>query len=196
MNGASSRSRLLSLLFGAAGVVAFIGWLDTTMLTAIHYAILPLPESADVTGTGWAVLTSEWAYLLGIPTSVYGALYYLLALTLVMTWQINRMPQIERIFLPISVVGVVSSAIFVYLQVFVIEAICPFCILSAGTSTLLFLLALVIYKTSQAPSLSKLGLVGLDGRVWVWPVAFFVVPLAALAMLHLVTVLPLPIPGQ
>lgn len=191
-----TRNRLLNLLFGAAGVVAFIGWLDTTMLTAIHYAILPLPEGARVAGTGWAVLTSEWAYILGIPTSVYGAVYYLLVLTLVLTWRFHRLPHVERVFLPLSVVGVLSSAIFVYLQLFVIEAICPFCMLSAGTSTLLFLLALAIYKSSEAPPLSKLGLAGLEGKVLGWPVALFVIPLAALAMLHLVTVLPLPIPGR
>lgn len=189
-----TRSRLLSLLFGAAAVVAFIGWLDTTMLTAIHYAILPLPEGTRVAGTGWAALTSDWAYILGIPTSVYGAVYYLLMLTLVMTWQSHRLPHIERLLLPLSVVGVLSSAIFVYLQLFVIEAICPFCMLSAGTSTLLFLLALLIYKNGEAPPLRRLGLAGLEGRVLGWPVAFFVIPLAALAMLHLVTVLPLPIP--
>lgn len=189
-----ARSRLLSLLFGAAGVVAFIGWLDTAMLTAIHYAVLPLPEGARVAGTGWAVLTSDWAYILGIPTSIYGAVYYLLALTLVMTWQIHRLPHIERLLLPLSVFGVASSAIFVYLQLFVIQAICPFCMLSAGTSTLLFLLALVIYRKSSAPSLRKLGLAGFEWKALAWPLALFVIPMAALAMLHLVTVLPLPIP--
>jgi uncharacterized membrane protein len=194
--GESARGRLLGRLFGAAGVVAFIGWLDTAMLTAIHYAVLPLPEGARVAGTGWAVLTSEWAYLLGVPTAVYGAVYYLLALALVMTWRLHGVPQIERLFLPFSVAGVVASAIFVYLQLFVIEAVCPFCMLSAGTSTLLFLLGVAIYRNSEAPALRELGIAGLDRRTWGWPVALVVVPVAMLAMLHLVTVLPLPIPGR
>jgi uncharacterized membrane protein len=190
----ATHSRLLSFLFGAAGIVAFIGWLDTTMLTAIHYAILPLPEGARVEGTGWEVLTSPWAYILGIPTSLFGAFFYLMILALVMTWQFRGLPHLERLLLPLTAAGVLSSAIFVYLQLAVIQAICPFCMVSAGTSTLLFLLALAIYRNSRVPSIRRLGFANVDAKAIALPVAFVAVPMAALAMLHLATVLPLPIP--
>jgi uncharacterized membrane protein len=40
--------------------------------------------------------------------------------------------------------GVVVSAFLVYLQIFVIRAICPWCMLSAFTMTALFILSIVV----------------------------------------------------
>lgn len=189
-------SRRMHRLFGAAAVAAFLGWLDTGVLTGIHYSVLPLPEGAAVAGTGWAVLTSGWSYLLGIPTAVYGALYYLVAFALVMLWRLGRMPQVERLFLPFSVIGISSSAIFVYLQLFVIEAICPFCMVSAATTTALFLIGIGIYRESKVPALRELGTAGIDRSTLAWAAVAMAPAIALLAMLQLVRVLPLPIPGS
>ena len=182
-------------LFGLSVFVGFIGWLDTALLTGIHLAVLPLPEGVDVTGTGWEVLVSDWSYLLGVPTAMYGSLYYLTVITLAIAWLALRLPQIERIFLPVTGVGVLMSGVFVYLQLFVIGAICPFCMISAATTATLFLLGMAIYRTSEAPSIAELGLAGMDSRTIIWPVAMLAVGVTFLAMLHLVTVLPLPVPG-
>ena len=182
-------------LVGLAALVGFVGWLDTSLLTGIHLAVLPLPEGVDVAGTGWAVLTSEWSYLFGIPTAMYGTAYYLVVVTLAATWYAERLPQIERLLLPVTTVGILASAGFVYLQLFVIEAICPFCMISAGTTSLLFLLGIAVYRESDAPSLPELGTSGLDARRLALPATVLVLGLSLLATLHLVTVLPLPIPG-
>lgn len=182
-------------LFGFAGIVAFIGWLDTNFLVGVHLEILPLPEGAPIAGTQWAVITSDWSYLFGIPSAMLGAVYYLFVLALVVTWVTYRLPQIERLLLPVTAIGIVMSAIFVSLMLFVIEAICPLCMVSATTSTLLFLSAAAIYWQSDAPPLTELGTDGIDVRTLVWPVMLFVTGVAALAMYHLVGVLPLPVPG-
>ncbi len=188
--------KLMQRLFGVAAIVAFIGWLDTALLTGIHLAILPLPESVEVAGTSWAVITSEWSYLLGVPTAMYGSAYYLFVLTLAIGWLTFRLPQIERLLLPVTTVGLLMSAGFVYLQLFVIEAICPFCMISAGTTTVLFVLGAAVYRRSESDSLGELGTTGLDVRTVLWPVAMLAMGLSLLVVLHLVTILPLPVPGS
>lgn len=144
-------------LFGLAALVAFVGWLDTALLTGIHLAVLPLPEGADVAGTGWEVLTSDWSYLFGVPTAMYGSAYYLTVIALAVAWLTSRLPQIERLLLPVTAVGVAMSGVFVYLQLFVIEAICPFCMISAGTTTILFLLGIAVHRASDAPCCPRSG---------------------------------------
>ena len=192
----ATETRTMRRLFGLAAIVAFVGWLDTALLTGIHLAVLPLPAGVDVGGTGWAVLVSDWSYLFGVPTAMYGSAYYLTVIVLALAWLSFRLPQIERLLLPVTTVGILMSGVFVYLQLFVIEAICPFCMISAGTTTILFLLGIAVFRTSATGSLSELGTTGLDGRTLLWPVATLAAGLAFLAMLHLVTVLPLPIPGS
>ena len=190
----STETTTVRWLFGLAGVIAFVGWLDTNFLVGVHLEILPLPEGAPIEGTQWAVITSEWSYLFGIPSAMLGAVYYLFVFALVMTWLTYRLPQIERLLLPVTVIGIAMSAVFVSLMLFVIEAICPLCMVSAASSTLLFLTAAAIYWQSDAPPLSELGTEGIDTRRLAWPVMLFVVGVAALAMYHLVGVLPLPVP--
>ena len=189
-------TRTVRRLFGVAMLAAIVGWLDTAFLTGIHYAVFPLPEGAPIAGTGWEVLTSEWSYILGIPTALYGAMYYLVVLALGVLWFTERVPQVERVLLPVTAVGIASSVVFVYLQLFVIEAICPFCMVSAVTTTILFLIGIAVYRASEAPSLGDLGTTGLDAGTLVWPVALVLVPATMLAMIHLASVAPLPIPGS
>lgn len=191
----STETAWVRRLFGVAGILAFVGWLDTNFLVGVHLEILPLPEGAPIEGTQWAVITSEWSYLFGVPSAMLGAIYYLFVLTLVITWFTYRLPQLERLLLLVTSIGLLMSAGFVFLMLFVIGAICPLCMVSATTSTLLFLTAAAIYLKSDAPSLAELGTRGIDATQLVWPVMFFVTGVAALAMYHLVGVLPLPVPS-
>ncbi len=191
----ATTSTLMVRLMGIGLLVAFVGWLDTSFLAGIHYGILPLPDGAPVEGTGWAVLTSEWSYLMGVPTAVYGGIYYLVVLTLSLLWLTDRLPHIERLLLPVTTVGIIASAMFVYLQLFVIEAICPFCMISAGTTTILFFIGIGVYLTSDAPPLRQLGFEALDREAFVWPVALLVVGITLVGMIHLATVAPIPVPG-
>ena len=191
----STETAWMQRLFGFAGLVAFLGWLDTNFLVGVHLEILPLPAGAAIEGTQWAVITSEWSYLFGVPSAMWGAVYYLVVLALVLTWFTYRLPQIERLLLAVTSIGLLMSAGFVALMLFVIEAICPLCIVSATSSTLLFLTAAGIYWQSDAPSLSELGTDGIDVTRLVWPVMLVATGVAALAMYHLVGVLPLPVPG-
>ncbi|WP_254864071.1 vitamin K epoxide reductase family protein [Halovivax gelatinilyticus] len=182
-------------LFGAFAIVATIGWLVTVVLTAIHLFALPaIPADAPVQGS-IEVITSQWAYVLGVPLATLGGFYYLTTIGLSLWWFDTRHPILIKVLTPITATGVLFSAYFVYLQLGVIGEICPFCMVSAAATVALFGLELAILKQSETPSLSQMSR---DGRsllaetnvaVVVLPVAMGLVTILGL---FVVPVLPLP----
>ena len=185
----------VSTLFGAFTSVAIVGWMVTVILTAVHFFALPaIPADAPVQGS-IEVITSQWAYVFGVPLATLGGFYYLTTIGLALWWFDTRHPLLIKILTPITASGVAFSAYFVYLQVGVIGAICPFCMVSAAATVILFGLELIILSKSTTPSLSSMT--GDFGRVvgaMNIPVVAFpvLVGLATLLGLFVVTVLPLP----
>jgi len=149
-------SSRVSVLFGIFGLVAVVGWLVSIMLTAIHmFAIPAIPADAPVQGS-IEVITSQWAYVFGIPLATLGGVYYLGTLGLTLWWFDTRHPLIIKILTPITASGVAFSAYFVYLQLVPIGEICPFCMVSASATVILFGLELAILSKSSTPSLSTM----------------------------------------
>ncbi len=184
-----------SALFAAFTGVALVGWLVTVVLTSIHFFALPaIPPDAPVQGS-IEVITSQWAYVLGVPLATLGGFYYLATFGLALWWFDTRHPLIIKILTPITASGVLFSAYFVYLQVGVIGEICPFCMVSAAATVILFGLELAILSRSATPSLSAMSgdLGQLLGNTNVASVLFPVLMgLLTLLGLFVVTVLPLP----
>ncbi|NUE03971.1 vitamin K epoxide reductase family protein [Halorubraceae archaeon YAN] len=146
----------VSTLLGVFTSVAIVGWLVTVMLTAIHlFAIPAIPADAPVQGS-IEVITSPWAYVFGIPLATLGGFYYLTTIGLALWWFDARHPLIIKILTPITASGVVFSSYFVYLQLGVIGEICPFCMVSAGATFLLFGLELAVLSKSSTPSLTDM----------------------------------------
>ncbi len=151
-------SSQVSILFGIFAVVAAVGWMVSMMLTAIHLFALPaIPAGSEALTQGSiAVITSPWAYVLGIPLATFGAIYYLATLGLTLWWFDTRHPLIVKILTPMTASGVLFSVYFVYLQLGVIGEICPFCMVSASATVILFGLELGILRLSDTPSLSEM----------------------------------------
>jgi len=151
-------SSRVSILFGIFAVVAAVGWMVSMMLTAIHLFALPaIPAGSEALTQGSiAVITSPWAYVLGIPLATFGAIYYLATLGLTLWWFDTRHPLIVKILTPMTASGVLFSVYFVYLQLGVIGEICPFCMVSASATVILFGLELGILRLSDTPSLSEM----------------------------------------
>ncbi|ADC50002.1 hypothetical protein BpOF4_09735 [Alkalihalophilus pseudofirmus OF4] len=182
-------------LFAAFIAVAAIGWAVSTFLSGVHFWVLPLPAEFDVTGTPWAVMTSEWAYVGSIPLALLGAFYYLTVLLLAGLWFYSSHPLVLKILTPMTVIGVMSSAFFVYLQLFVIEAICPFCLVSAVATTILLTLEIIMVRMSQLPSLSQLlrnARTAFDVKGLGWMVLMFMVASLAVLSFWFVTIIPAP----
>ncbi len=148
----------VSALFAVFAGVAAVGWMVSVMLTAIHLFALPaIPaDSPALTEGSIAVITSPWAYVFGIPLATLGAGYYLGTLGLSLWWFDTRHPLIIKILTPITASGVLFSAYFVYLQLGVIGEICPFCMVSASATVVLFGLELAMLRLSDTPSLSAM----------------------------------------
>ncbi|MDQ2049818.1 vitamin K epoxide reductase family protein [Natronolimnohabitans sp. A-GB9] len=187
----------VSFLFGVFTLVAVMGWLVTVALTAIHlFAIPAIPADAPVQGS-IEVITSQWAYVFGVPLATLGGFYYLTTIGLSLWWFDTRHPLIIKILTPITASGVAFSSYFVYLQLGVIGEICPFCMMSAAATVILFALELVILQKSATPSLSNMvgDLGGVVGKTNVPLIVFPVlVGLVTLAGMFMVPLLPLPEP--
>lgn len=127
-------------------LVSFFGFLDATYLAAMHYLGLSVPCSI-VEGCE-RVTTSQYAKIGGIPVALLGAFYYLsIFLAGVAFWDSKK----EKILFwaaRFTAVGFFASLWFIFLQLFIIKALCLYCMGSATTSTLLFLLSLFIIRQS------------------------------------------------
>lgn len=183
------------LLFGIFTAVAIFGWAVSTFLSGIHFFAIPnIPSGAELSGS-LEVITSSWAYIGPVPLATLGAGYYLTTVVLAAWWLDTRHPLIIKVLTPITATGVVASAYFVYLQLVPIGAICPFCMMSAGASVVLFGLELAILRQSDLPSLTTL--VGdLDGLFSstraTWPVLIGAMGAITLVAFFGTTLAPVP----
>lgn len=122
-----------------AALVALVGLGDAIYLTVYHYKGEKLP--CGVTGGCDAVLSSSYSEIGGIPLAAYGAVAYFLAFSLaILAAYGNRL--MWKIFIVQATLMAAFSAWLVYLQAFVIQQYCQFCLLSALTSGTLFFLGL------------------------------------------------------
>lgn len=123
-----------------AAAVALIGLTDAIYLTVKHYTGGNVPcsivEGCEV------VLTSSYAEIAGIPLAIFGAAAYLVAFSLAMLAAFGN-----RVTWTLFGIQVIFMAIFtgwlIYLQGYVIEAFCQFCLLSAATTFTLLIIFLV-----------------------------------------------------
>ena len=196
LHGTAYSSRV-GLLFGLFTLVAIAGWLVSSLLTAIHVFALPaIPPDAPVQGS-IEVITSPWAYVFGVPLATLGAIYYLTTIGFALWWFDTRHPAIIKILTPITATGVVASAYFVWLQLVPIGEICPFCMVSAGATVVLFGLELAILRESTTPPLREI-LGELEFALGETNVAVVVVPLlvglTSVVGMFLIPLLPLPDP--
>lgn len=126
-----------------AGWFAFslVGFLDATYLTIQHYRGVGL-ECAVLKGCE-EVTASQYAVISGVPMALLGAIYYLSILLLTAVYLDTRHRYILQVVRSLTSLGFLVSLILVYLQVFVIHALCFYCLLSALTSMALFAFAVI-----------------------------------------------------
>jgi len=112
-------------------------------------SIAGLGISSYLTYTHWAEATivcggigncnlvnnSEYSELAGIPVALLGALNYLTLIALAVVWLWWRPSGLAwplMAFWGLSLFGTLYSAYLTYVEVFVLEAICVYCVASAG----------------------------------------------------------------
>lgn len=138
MAGRRSWLDKLQLILIVAGI-AIASYLTYVKLFGIE------PYCAGV-GNCEAVQSSPYAVLLGVPVAIWGLLGYLALLALFLVkrsdWQGLGFLARQAAFL-VTLVGVLYSAYLTYLELFVINEICPWCVASAIVMTALFVLAIL-----------------------------------------------------
>jgi len=143
LKNSSSKPNPISLKVITVGWLSFslIGFLDATYLTIQHYRGLWL-DCGPLLDCD-AVMTSQYAVIGGIPLALLGALYYLTIFLLTVAYCDRKHRSILSIIANLTILGFLASLILVYLQAFIIRAFCFYCLLSALSSTGLFVLAMI-----------------------------------------------------
>ena len=125
-------------------VLSLIGFADSGYLALKHYQG-ESPSCSFAKGCD-KVVSSEWGTVAGVPVSVGGVFYYITVLILSLWYFETENKLFLKIIFPLTLIGFLVSMWFVYLQLFVINEICVYCMGSAITSTLLFILGALIVR--------------------------------------------------
>lgn len=110
-------------------VLSVLGIADSAYLTYKHYSGDAL--TCTVLEGCNEVLSSAYAVVLGVPVSILGIIFYGAVLLLSFLYFDTRNKKILLILFLISILGFLASLWFLYLQFFVIQALCQYCIFSA-----------------------------------------------------------------
>lgn len=142
-----NKSLLLAIL-----LLALLGLGDAIFLTVKHY-------DGAINCAVWSgcqeVLISSYSTLFGIPVALFGVAYYLFILFSALAYWQSAKNIFANILTFIPVIGFLFSLYLIYLQLVVIKYICIYCLLSALSSTLIFILSLIIFRQyKKIPPLS------------------------------------------
>jgi uncharacterized membrane protein len=135
------------------GALAFIGVFLSTYLTL--YKLGYIGELQCAVGSCETVNTSRWATFLGLPVAAWGLGFYVSTLALVFVGIQERYADSRAISLALVAMtgwGVLFSGWLTYLELFVIDAICMWCVISAGIVAIMFVVSLADLRDFRAAS--------------------------------------------
>jgi uncharacterized membrane protein len=131
------------VIYWSTFILAWLGVLDATYL--LIYKLTNNPPMCLGSGGCHNVNFSPYSEINGIPVSIFGIIAYLVVagiLLLEPRVKIARENGSLAIF-GISLAGVAFTAYLTWLEIYVIHAICPFCVASAVIICLIFILAII-----------------------------------------------------
>lgn len=137
-----NRSGLVLMLLA----LALLGVADSWYLAGSATSNTAL--SCDISGLSDCNLVAQSPYsrLWGIPLATYGLVFYAVLVVLgaaMLTLKSRSLPLILLIF---TSIGAAASLIFLYVQFFLIEALCVYCLISAGIAFLTLGISRILWK--------------------------------------------------
>lgn len=153
------RSRVQPILGLHPGII--LGVLDVIGLgIALYLSVVELSGGVPVCGPIHGceeVARSEYSRIAGIPVAVFGVALSLVLLSLAVAWWKTDLYVLLLAHYGLSLAGVIFEAYFLYLQVFVIGAVCIWCT-SYGLSLITrFVIALVIWVRGSPVAITDGG---------------------------------------
>ncbi|HKG93241.1 MAG TPA: vitamin K epoxide reductase family protein [Gemmatimonadaceae bacterium] len=128
----------------AIAALALTGVFVSLYLTL--YKLGVIGHMACSVGSCETVQLSEWATLAGVPVAAWGVSFYIATLAVTMLGVQDRWsdsPRISQLLALMSGSGVLFSAYLTYLEAFVINAWCQWCVVSAIIVTVIFALSVL-----------------------------------------------------
>lgn len=124
-------------------IVSALGVINAGYLTWTALAGVP-PTCNFIHGCA-EVAASPYSKIFGIPLALFGVFFYALIFGFAL-WRL-LMPQVKvlQYIFPLSIIGFILSLYFLYLQAFVINAFCEYCLFSLFDATVLFIIALYLW---------------------------------------------------
>ncbi len=143
-----SRTTLLTLIL----VLSFLGLADATYLahSALTGSALACGIDSVLDGCN-VVAQSAYSRVLGIPLAVYGVVFYAFLFMLSGLLLVVSKRHFYHSLFVVAVLGILSSIYFIGLQIFVIKALCIYCLGSFVISFLIFILATLLYRRHTPP---------------------------------------------
>jgi uncharacterized membrane protein len=132
----------LGLTLLGLGMSVYLTWVKLTGNTA----------SCGTVGDCESVNNSRYAAIGGVPVALLGALSYLVLLGLLAVER--RRPQSAETarlaIFGVSLIGTLYSAYLTYIEVAVLRAICPYCVVSAIAMTVVLILCVLRLRSTDA----------------------------------------------
>ncbi|OGN33906.1 MAG: hypothetical protein A3I39_01435 [Candidatus Yanofskybacteria bacterium RIFCSPLOWO2_02_FULL_47_9b] len=132
-------------VFGAL-VAAGIGFADALYLAVNHYRQVIPPCTV---GSCESVLTSRFAIIAGVPISLVGVAAYALIVFLLLLYIDRSNVKVLKWVAGLAAISFAVSVALVFLQLFVIRAICIYCMVSALSDTFLFVMTIPFWKITS-----------------------------------------------
>lgn len=132
-------------------VLSFLGLADAWYLTAsaVNHTALSCDLGAVLDGCN-IVAKSDYSFFMGLPLALYGVLFYALVFVLAAAVLVVPAKLFYQGLLALGAVGSLASLVFLYIQLFLIKAICIYCIASAVITFMVFLVAYDLWKKHRA----------------------------------------------
>jgi uncharacterized membrane protein len=132
-------------------ILIFMGLAVASYLTFLHYTgHSALCGVSNVFSNCDMVLQSKYAEVFGVPVALFGVVFYLFLFIVFSEIAKRRQKFFIEIMFALEIFGFIFSILLTYTQIFIIGAVCPYCLTSAIVTTALFFISFYMqHKNSK-----------------------------------------------
>lgn len=130
---------IAALALGGVGLATYLAMYKLGMIGTL----------ACTVGSCETVNLSRWSTFIGIPVAVWGVGFYVVVFLVALSGTTERLVNeawVSHALLLLTGWGVVFSAWLTYLELYVIHAVCMFCVISAILVMVIFLLSVLEWR--------------------------------------------------